>query len=295
LSYEIQMLYGMADPIKSALIDMGQRVRVYTPVGQLLPGMAYLVRRLLENTANESFLRASFTEHVSEEQLLMNPSLVNGSVADERMNDEGGMMKQQKADSTHSSFSLPPSSFQNEPIADFSRQDIRESMQTALRQVKDQFGNKYPLVINGRTIETPEWIESVNPSMFTEIVGRCGKATAKQAEDAVAAASAAFPGWRDTDPAERADYLVRAAAVMRRRRWELAAWEVYECGKQWREADADIAEGLISASTTPCRCGNWPNHGKFTCLVRRTTTSTSLVELPLSSRLGTSLLRFSAE
>jgi RHH-type proline utilization regulon transcriptional repressor/proline dehydrogenase/delta 1-pyrroline-5-carboxylate dehydrogenase len=52
---------------------MGQRVRVYTPYGQLLPGMAYLVRRLLENTANESFLRASFTEHVPEEQLLRNP------------------------------------------------------------------------------------------------------------------------------------------------------------------------------------------------------------------------------
>ena len=72
-AYEIQMLYGMADPIKDALVHLGQRVRVYTPYGQLLPGMAYLVRRLLENTANTSFLRASFTEHVPEERLLMNP------------------------------------------------------------------------------------------------------------------------------------------------------------------------------------------------------------------------------
>src|SRR5438874_13090255 len=63
----------MADAIKDALVSMGRRVRVYTPYGQLLPGMAYLVRRLLENTANDSFLRASFTEHVPEEQLLMNP------------------------------------------------------------------------------------------------------------------------------------------------------------------------------------------------------------------------------
>src|SRR5204863_2034133 len=73
-SYEIQMLYGMADPVKDALVRLGQRVRVYTPYGQLLPGMAYLVRRLLENSANESFLRASFTEHVPVEQLLMNPN-----------------------------------------------------------------------------------------------------------------------------------------------------------------------------------------------------------------------------
>jgi RHH-type proline utilization regulon transcriptional repressor/proline dehydrogenase/delta 1-pyrroline-5-carboxylate dehydrogenase len=63
-SFEIQMLYGMADEVKHALVRLGQRVRVYTPYGQLLPGMAYLVRRLLENTANTSFLRASFTEHV---------------------------------------------------------------------------------------------------------------------------------------------------------------------------------------------------------------------------------------
>jgi RHH-type proline utilization regulon transcriptional repressor/proline dehydrogenase/delta 1-pyrroline-5-carboxylate dehydrogenase len=71
---EIQMLYGMADPIKEVLANMGCRVRVYTPYGELLPGMAYLVRRLLENTANESFLRAGFLEHVSPERLLRNPA-----------------------------------------------------------------------------------------------------------------------------------------------------------------------------------------------------------------------------
>jgi RHH-type proline utilization regulon transcriptional repressor/proline dehydrogenase/delta 1-pyrroline-5-carboxylate dehydrogenase len=72
-SLEVQMLYGMAEPIKETLVALGQSVRVYTPYGQLLPGMAYLVRRLLENTANESFLRASFTDRVPEEQLLRKP------------------------------------------------------------------------------------------------------------------------------------------------------------------------------------------------------------------------------
>jgi len=69
----VQMLYGMADAAKDALAEMGYRIRVYTPYGELLPGMAYLVRRLLENTANDSFLRASSAEHVPEEKLLMNP------------------------------------------------------------------------------------------------------------------------------------------------------------------------------------------------------------------------------
>jgi RHH-type proline utilization regulon transcriptional repressor/proline dehydrogenase/delta 1-pyrroline-5-carboxylate dehydrogenase len=84
---ELQMLYGMAGPIKDALVAMGRRVRVYTPYGELLPGMAYLVRRLLENTANESFLRASFTEHVPEEQLLRNPADVGEHVNGDK---EGG-------------------------------------------------------------------------------------------------------------------------------------------------------------------------------------------------------------
>src|SRR5437899_4463852 len=113
------MLYGMADPVKDALVHLGQRVRVYTPYGQLLPGMAYLVRRLLENTANTSFLRASFAEHVSEEKLLMNPT----------------------QNSTPSSLSArvdaPVASpispgFKNEPVADFSNGAARQQMQDAL-------------------------------------------------------------------------------------------------------------------------------------------------------------------
>ena len=63
--FEFQLLYGMAGPIKRALVEMGYRVREYSPVGELLPGMSYLVRRLLENTSNEGFLRAKFSEHVS--------------------------------------------------------------------------------------------------------------------------------------------------------------------------------------------------------------------------------------
>ncbi len=71
--YEFQMLYGMADPIKAALVGMGHRVRVYTPFGQLLPGMAYLVRRLLENTSNDSFLLAQ-QQGAAIDELLTRPT-----------------------------------------------------------------------------------------------------------------------------------------------------------------------------------------------------------------------------
>ena len=69
-AFEIQMLYGMAEPERAALRAMGHRVRLYAPIGELLPGMAYLVRRLLENTSNSSFLRLSHHEGVDMQRLL---------------------------------------------------------------------------------------------------------------------------------------------------------------------------------------------------------------------------------
>jgi RHH-type proline utilization regulon transcriptional repressor/proline dehydrogenase/delta 1-pyrroline-5-carboxylate dehydrogenase len=227
--YEIQMLYGMAEPIKDALVSMGQRVRVYTPYGQLLPGMAYLVRRLLENTANDSFLRASFIEHVSEEQLLMNPVLKRRPPETNGPPEENG----------HST-----SAFQNEPLADFSREESRQAMRHALDHVRQEFGKTYPLVIENAAVVTAETVDSINPSHIHEIIGRWGRATPEQAEVAIAAARNAFPHWAKTDPECRAGYFFHAANVIRRRRFELAAWEVYECGKQWREADADVAEAI---------------------------------------------------
>jgi RHH-type proline utilization regulon transcriptional repressor/proline dehydrogenase/delta 1-pyrroline-5-carboxylate dehydrogenase len=230
-AYEIQMLYGMAGPIQDVLVALGRRVRVYTPYGQLLPGMAYLVRRLLENTANESFLRASFTEHVPEEQLLMNPlkRLVKAAATDYGRPSAPG---------------VPPGVFRNEPLTDFSREANRQALANALEQVGQRLGQFYPLVIGGQAVQTAEPIDVRNPSHTNQLVGRCGRASVADAQSAVAAAKAAFPRWRDTAVEERAECLVRAADLMRRRRFELTGWEVHECGKQWREADADVAESI---------------------------------------------------
>jgi RHH-type transcriptional regulator, proline utilization regulon repressor / proline dehydrogenase / delta 1-pyrroline-5-carboxylate dehydrogenase len=230
-SYEIQMLYGMADPIKDALVGLGQRVRVYTPYGQLLPGMAYLVRRLLENTANTSFLRASFADKVPEEKLLMNPT----------QNPALSLFSARNGAPVASS---DPPEFKNEPLADFSKDESRQQMQDALSAVRKQLGQSLPLVINGNKVTTTETIDSVNPSHLREIVGKCGKASKEHAGQAIDAARTAFPLWRDVDPIVRADFMVKAAAIMRKRRFELAAWQVYECAKNWREADADVCEAI---------------------------------------------------
>jgi RHH-type transcriptional regulator, proline utilization regulon repressor / proline dehydrogenase / delta 1-pyrroline-5-carboxylate dehydrogenase len=251
--YEIQMLYGMAEPIKDALVRLGQRVRVYTPYGQLLPGMAYLVRRLLENTANTSFLRASFTEHVPEDRLLLAPERIG--ILEHNSPDrheENGMKRLHSTSSpeghngraARAGREPAPSAFTNEPLLDFSREEARQAMQQALAEVRRQLGATYPLVIAGRDITTSENLESLNPSHIREVVGRTAKATPEHARQAVEAAHGAFPGWRDMPAEERARFLGRAAEVLQRRRFELAAWEVFETAKGWREADADVAESI---------------------------------------------------
>ncbi|HKA08689.1 MAG TPA: L-glutamate gamma-semialdehyde dehydrogenase [Gemmataceae bacterium] len=224
-AYEFQMLYGMGDEFKDVLVGLGRRVRIYTPYGQLLPGMAYLVRRLLENTSNESFLRATQSGDISEETLLMNPlakSGVNG----------------------HTSMPHIHTSFKNEPPSDFSRDEVRRKMQAAVDRVRGDFGKTYPLVINGEAISTPEFVESLNPSHKLQVIGKVSKAMVQHAEQAIRAAKDAFPGWRDTDPAVRADYLRKVAQRFRERRFELNAWIVHETGKPWRESDADVAEAI---------------------------------------------------
>jgi RHH-type proline utilization regulon transcriptional repressor/proline dehydrogenase/delta 1-pyrroline-5-carboxylate dehydrogenase len=240
--YEFQMLYGMADAIKDVLKSLGRRVRIYTPYGQLLPGMAYLVRRLLENTSNDSFLRQGFAEGLSEEQLLRSPAVSGQRTAVSQTKPTENTMTP-----THNGVASPADhspKFQNEPLSDFSRPQNRDAMAAALASVRTQLGQTFPVVIDNSPVATAAFIDSVNPSKKAELIGRTGKATAKQAEEAVASAAKAFETWRETPVKERADFLRRVAGVMRYRRFELAAWIVLETGKPWRESDADVAEAI---------------------------------------------------
>ncbi len=231
---EFQLLHGMAEPIKRALVKMGCRVRVYVPSGHLLPGMGYLVRRILENTSNESFLRQSFIKHASEEQLLAGPAEIEREW--QLRGTPKGLWPLEPA--------RPRDVFSNEPDADFSQESNREAMRAALARTRDQFGRRYPLVIGGREIQTPDVLERRNPSRISEVVGATARASRREADEALDAASRAFVSWRATPAEKRAALLVATAAVLRRRRFELAAWEVHEVGKTWREADADVCEAV---------------------------------------------------
>jgi RHH-type proline utilization regulon transcriptional repressor/proline dehydrogenase/delta 1-pyrroline-5-carboxylate dehydrogenase len=249
-AYEIQMLYGMGDPEKQVLVDLGHRVRIYMPYGELIPGMAYLVRRLLENTSNDSFLRASFTEQVAPEKLLMNPL----DVGRERSGDDGqhpsGTAVANLQSGIAASAARPAAlfgaeiEFQNEPGLDFALEENRQRMRDALSEVAGELGGHSPMVIGGENIDTPERLASLNPSHKRQVVGTTASATDWHVRQAVAAAREAWPAWADLGVAQRGEFLRRAAAVMRDRRCELAAWQIYECGKPWREADADVCEAI---------------------------------------------------
>ncbi len=243
-AYEFQMLYGMAEPLRKAVHSMGHRVRIYTPVGELVPGMSYLVRRLLENTSNESFLRKSFAEGVSFDDLIRAPEKSGNSGEEEKSK-----------------------GFSNEPPLDFSKEVNREKMTIALDRSKKKYGSKYPLYIGGKELWKEEETVSFNPANPEEIVGTVSIATRDDADRAVEAARTAFHTWKGTAPAERADYLFNAADAIRKRRFELAALEVYEVGKSWKEADGDVVEAIdylefygreMIRIGNPSRLGNFP-------------------------------------
>src|SRR5438309_4092742 len=225
--FEFQLLYGMAGPIKRALVEMGYRVREYSPVGELLPGMSYLVRRLLENTSNEGFLRAKFSEHVSAAQLLRDPrDLVNGAV---EVAVSAAPVQGFAGDTRAPDFSrngatpeMPPGdTYKNASLTNFVHPESQEKMRAALCDVRARFGQKYPLVIDGKEVCTDKLLPSLNPCATDQVFGLVAEGGIPEAESAVKAARRAFQTWGRTPFEERWQLLERVAAILDRRRFEL--------------------------------------------------------------------------
>jgi len=134
--------------------------------------------------------------------------------------------------------------FRNEAFLNFNDSKNREAITNALADVKSELGREYPLVIGGEKIFTEKKSVSMNPANVDEVVGTISQADKDVAEMAMQTALAKFEEWKFVDPEIRADYLFKAAAEMRRRKFEFMSWMVYEVGKNWGEADADVAEAI---------------------------------------------------
>jgi RHH-type proline utilization regulon transcriptional repressor/proline dehydrogenase/delta 1-pyrroline-5-carboxylate dehydrogenase len=226
-AYEVQMLFGMAEPERKVLRALNNRVRVYAPVGELLPGMAYLVRRLLENTSNQGFLKLSHHDGVDHAALLAAPAPQGVAPRVERM---------KRGDLT--------TPFVNCMLTDFTVKSRRDAFARAINDVSARMPITVPVVVGGTARSDGKKLARENPSDTTRTVAQVTLATGDDVERAMGKAKAAWPAWRDRPLTERAQLLEKLADVLEADRDALSALQCFEVGKPWKEADGDVAEAV---------------------------------------------------
>ncbi len=224
--FEFQMLYGMATRLRDEMTARGYLVRVYLPFGDLIPGMSYLVRRLLENSSSQSILRMLQISHASQDDaILMPPPALPQNSRCATQNPKPAA-----------------AGFSNEPVHRFTDSSERARFSEAIAEANAQLGGEYRLPFASGA--SPAFIPSHNPAHSNEIVGRVQAADLQIVDLAVKHATRALPAWAELTMDQRADYLVAAANRLRARRDEFAAWEILEAGKSWQEADANVVEAI---------------------------------------------------
>lgn len=134
--------------------------------------------------------------------------------------------------------------FKNEPLTDFSKEENARKMRAAIEKVRGQLGREYDLIIGGKRVKTSDKIKSLNPAKPSQVVGIHQKAGKEHVEPAMQAALQAFEQWKHTSVEERASLLFHVGDLLRERKFEFAAWMVFEVSKNWAEADADVAETI---------------------------------------------------
>jgi RHH-type proline utilization regulon transcriptional repressor/proline dehydrogenase/delta 1-pyrroline-5-carboxylate dehydrogenase len=224
---EAQVLYGMAVRLHHALRDLGVRTRVYVPVGELVPGMAYLVRRLLENTSNDSFVRRQYRDSATVDDLVAAPA---------------GRLTRPVAPTIMETDPADPGPFANEPDAELRRPSVLDHVVRAVPSTPTGFA--VPVRIAGEERLTGADLVSTDPGRTTTEVCRATLATRSDAERAVEVAHAAFARWSRTTARDRAAVLFRAAAVLRSQRDAFTGLIVLETGKPIAEADAEVCEAI---------------------------------------------------
>ena len=219
------------------LTDMEWVSRDYVPAGELNPGMAYLVRRILENTSQAGVLMQSRIGEDVEE--LLRPPVRRG--------DEPSYQAQPHA-----------SGFANTPLVRLHDPIEREAFAAALAETRARWGAVYPLLIGEAQVETDSLVPSISPSHpdADPPVGLVYRAGLPEAERAVEVANPAAPAWTALGAIERSRIGIRAAELLRVRKLEVAAWVVHEAGRLWTEALADVEEGIDHVEWAARRVAN---------------------------------------
>lgn len=134
--------------------------------------------------------------------------------------------------------------YYNEPFRDFTDQAEADDYRATLDSVRAELGRDWPLIIGGKEVTTGNWIESYDPGQKDRLVGRAAAAGVNEIEKAFDAAGEAYKVWSKFSMEDRARAVMRLSAIMRRRKSELSAWLTFESGKNWAEADGDVAEAI---------------------------------------------------
>jgi len=210
--FEVQMLYGLAPDLAAAVAAKGYRLRHYVPAGAILPGMAYLVRRLLENTSNQAWFRnAAPTPRPA-------PPAPAATVGGPR--------------------------FTNAAPAAFHELPVRAAMSQAIAEARAAFGRHYPLLLGEASTGDRLTDEVRYPTDPGVLVGTVAQATTEDAHRGIEVAARVLPIRAGRGPYERAAVMRRAAKLLEARRFAFAAIMVFESAKPWREADGVVTEAV---------------------------------------------------
>lgn len=220
---EHQTLFRTAEGTSRALAQLGWSARDYVPSGELLPGMAYLVRRVLENSSQAGILLAGRTGAAPEE-LLRAPLALDQTAASRR---------------------TPAGGFTRAPEARWFDPDFRDAFEAALASTRARWGERFALRAGDAGLSAAETVEVHSPSYPAgKPVGFAEFADARGARRAIEVAASGSPAWAATPVAERASILRRAADLLEERGHEFAAWIVHEGGRDRAGAWTEIEEAI---------------------------------------------------
>lgn len=227
--FELQTLYGMGDGIKKIFSQKGCLLREYAPIGELIPGMSYFVRRLLENTANESFLKQSYWDEENVDTLVAKPNFDKDEEA------------------LKISHTIKKYSFSNFPPLDFSIEKNRTEIKNEIKRQKERLTAPAQIVcpiINGERIQTLNPFSSYLADNYKKELASINPTTDILGNQAVESLSEYFKIWSNLKIEERTNILKKTAKIIAEKRIELIALISLEVGKTWEEADGEVCEAI---------------------------------------------------
>jgi RHH-type proline utilization regulon transcriptional repressor/proline dehydrogenase/delta 1-pyrroline-5-carboxylate dehydrogenase len=241
---DIEMLEGMANPEALAVAKRSLRILLYAPVTRgddFASAVAYLVRRLDENTAVENYLRSSFEMGTNPEKFNEQAERFNKSAA------ERHLISTQSIRHRKTQFKVGDS-FENAPNADLTLDSFVSKLNRELKTILKLDGLEIPIVIDGKEIFDRSQIEGYDPSDNAKVWYRYAVAKSSDVESAVKVAKKASPGWNELGAEARADILKKFGAIAHDEQEGTIAIMARDAGKTVAEADPEVSEAIDFAN-----------------------------------------------